>query len=126
MSADSLHYQSPGIATSKRPISAALSISASTFAIVMGLGAYLFIYVYQRPMTIFHVMAMGFVVFILCAPAFLIAAIAAIVAVRNPLTLKRTLLIALSLVGIQALCWIVLIVHAVLQPPSRGGPPGGF
>jgi len=72
-------------------------------------------------------MAMGFVLFFVCGPAFVIALIAGILAAKNPLTKNRMLVIALSLLALQAIFWLTLIIGSILHTSSpSSGRAGGF
>src|SRR3954454_7336348 len=105
MPSETLEYRSPGIRPQRRSKSGTVSITASTLAILVGLIAYLAIFAGPGPKTMFHGMAMGFVVFFFCAPAFIVAAIAAVVSARSPRKQKSTLVIAWALVAVQGVFW---------------------
>jgi hypothetical protein len=129
MPSETLEYRSPGIRPQRRSKSATVSITASTLAIVVGLVAYLAIFAGPGPKTMFHGMAMGFVVFFFCAPAFVVAAIAAVVSARSARREKSKLVIVWSLLAVQGLFWIYLIVGSIMNASSSSashGAPGGF
>jgi hypothetical protein len=129
MSSKTLDYRSPGIRPRPQPRSGAVSIVASTLAIVIGLAAYFAIFAGPGTKTMFHGAAMGFILFFFCGPLFIIAAIAAVIAARNPRGQKAKLVIAWSLVAVQASFWVYMIAGSIIDASSSSAPhgvPGGL
>jgi hypothetical protein len=129
MANPTLNYQSPGTARAQRSISAMVSVVASALAIMVGLSAYLLILATPGQKTMFDGMAVGFVLLYFCVPAFVVAAIGAIVSARSRVKQKRMLMIAWLLLAVQGVFWVCLIAGSVMNAISPGqsqGAPGGF
>jgi hypothetical protein len=124
-----LDYRTPNHPAPTRSISAAISIAASLIAVVVGFGAYGMIMSKPGPKTMFDGAAMGFVLFVFCAPLFLIAIVSAIVAARARAGRNTMLVIAWLFVAAQGVFWLVMMVSSIMNHATGSashGAPGGF
>ena len=91
----------------------------------MGLGVYTFVLA-PHPNEMRNQELMALVLILICAPAFAVAAIAALVSACSRMKQKRALVVACLLIAVQAVLWTCVIAAEVNRPHVGSGRAGGF
>src|SRR4051812_30621608 len=95
-----LDYRSPDVSSPRRSTSAIVSVVASSLALVIGLGTYAFVAA-PAPNKMYNQAVMAEVFFLICAPAFVVAVIAALVSACSLAKKTPALPVACLLILIQ-------------------------